>query len=566
MKKIYGFAALAATLALGACSSEEPNVQPGNSSENLVPGGYLAVNVVAPTGTRAAVDGFEQGTEAESAVSSAYFLLFDKDGEQLSMQSKALDDNNLNQPGPSDTPHLSHVWNAVLVVGSEPETEGAPATGVPAVTADKLLVVLNITEAQSEALKNKSLSEVTAIVANYEAEMKADNSDDPKPLVMSNSAYKNLENQIVTAVPISGNISTTYEGAFESPVEVFVDRVTAKVVYADDADGFNISGTDVTLQDGTASGTEGTLTPRIDGYYLANKASESYLVKNIDNSWGNGFYDFANRRSYWALMPAAAQAAPTDAEDSFFKNLSWKDHANKGTSTSGFFYTQENTSAYKTSFLIAATLMTTDATGKEVPANIVKYAGQYYSYANFQNQIAQNVANRGFRVTNTTSTGDNSQETAKETIAANCFKMSNQEGNKSYKTYSVIDEEKLKETYGENVKIVSADGAESSITAINNYLKSDVNQYFYWNEGKCYYFLNIGDQLLAEGFKEGIVRNHIYAITLQSLKGLGTPVFDPDKVIIPEKWEDNDQFFVAATVKANSWKWVEQNLNLDFGK
>ena len=60
---------------------------------------------------------------------------------------------------------------------------------------------------------------------------------------------------------------------------------------------------------------------------------------------------------------------------------------------------------------------------------------------------------------------------------------------------------------------------------------------------------------------KGIVRNHIYKTTVTKIAGLGTPVYDPDQVIYPEKPEDNDHY-IAAEIDILSWRIVENNYEL----
>lgn len=57
-----------------------------------------------------------------------------------------------------------------------------------------------------------------------------------------------------------------------------------------------------------------------------------------------------------------------------------------------------------------------------------------------------------------------------------------------------------------------------------------------WTDGDTYYFFDIKHL----GNKTGVVRNHIYDANVTKLVGLGTPVYDPEEIIYPEKPEDDD--------------------------
>jgi hypothetical protein len=82
-----------------------------------------------------------------------------------------------------------------------------------------------------------------------------------------------------------------------------------------------------------------------------------------------------------------------------------------------------------------------------------------------------------------------------------------------------------------------------------------------WNDGKTYYFLPIAH--LADSGKNAIVRNHVYKMNLNSVSGLGTPVPNADKVIVPEKVEGDELSYIAASVYVLKWKVVENNVDLN---
>ena len=81
-----------------------------------------------------------------------------------------------------------------------------------------------------------------------------------------------------------------------------------------------------------------------------------------------------------------------------------------------------------------------------------------------------------------------------------------------------------------------------------------------WTDGKCYYYVNV-EHFGSDAYSVGIVRNHWYNLTINSIKGLGTPVFNPDEEIDPDKPEE-ENYFVAAEVKILKWKMVSQSVDL----
>ena len=87
----------------------------------------------------------------------------------------------------------------------------------------------------------------------------------------------------------------------------------------------------------------------------------------------------------------------------------------------------------------------------------------------------------------------------------------------------------------------------------------------FWNDGMAYWYVNIehfGTDAAGNALN-GIVRNHVYDLSLNSLKGLGVPVFDPDREIIPDIPVDEDGFYIAARINILKWKVVSQDVNFE---
>ena len=75
--------------------------------------------------------------------------------------------------------------------------------------------------------------------------------------------------------------------------------------------------------------------------------------------------------------------------------------------------------------------------------------------------------------------------------------------------------------------------------------------------------LKFYDDVFDECHKYGIVRNHIYDIAINSVSGLGTPVLDPEEVIVPQK-PTNDETYLGARINILSWRVVKQNIDLEW--
>lgn len=82
-----------------------------------------------------------------------------------------------------------------------------------------------------------------------------------------------------------------------------------------------------------------------------------------------------------------------------------------------------------------------------------------------------------------------------------------------------------------------------------------------WNKGG-YYYLTIKHLGAAGKTAEyGLVRNHVYTVEVSGIEGLGTPVYDPDEIIIPEQVEHVTSN-IAARINVLSWKIVSQSVTL----
>ena len=59
----------------------------------------------------------------------------------------------------------------------------------------------------------------------------------------------------------------------------------------------------------------------------------------------------------------------------------------------------------------------------------------------------------------------------------------------------------------------------------------------------------------------GVVRNHYYQTIINKVENLGTAVYDPNEIIVPNN-EDKETYFIGASVYILSWKIVNQGVDL----
>lgn len=565
-----------------ACSNDDEIVSGGEGTDgNDSDCKYITVNIVSPrsagtAGTRGVTGNtgdFIPGEGNENAVGSAVFLFFDDKGNSTQSPVEAKLGWTDNK---STTPAVEKISTTTIIIAGNTQPS-------------QILAVLNPPAKYFDAVNGMNLTDVCKRVNDYGAYGENE-------FVMSNSVYVETQdaegNDLATSVEvnatdITGHTFKTQKEAEGKAVDIYVERILAKVITSATPDGF-AKGAKIKIGE-----TEYPITQTIEGIEIANIAKKSRLVKSIENwdknNWTasikNAGYDWEwndpdNKRSYWAVTPS----------DNGFVNRSWtainegiKDSENAweyeplAPTAEHTFYIQPNTYAgKKTSVLVTATLKNEEGE----PFTFLRWAGQYYFkdaikegdktiVPSFLKQYAQLLHNANFEIKFEKEDGTIvycdidegdlrwlTTDEHKTLVDANTIK--------GYQMTA-----KLSKTTGlEIVRLNSTTNEKesSSITAVNNFLLETQNLCWLWEGGKCYYFVNIehsGPKIDGGiNFHEGVVRNHIYDLNLESLTGVGVPVFNPDEEIIPEKPSD-DLYYLAAKINILKWKLVKQNVKFE---
>ena len=257
-------------------------------------------------------------------------------------------------------------------------------------------------------------------------------------------------------------------------------------------------------------GEDVAFVPTITGMALVNTNPRSYLLKNIEGvenfiTWP-AWNDPTNFRSYWATSAASEE----------YETLSWSDVENAKTVEEAIEYCHENTSATTTKLLVAAQF-----TANGTYQTVFKFNGTYFTETGLKNYIL----NQYFGGTTVT-------------VDDMSFVPATDENKKDW-----------------HVELKLADTEHSDIVGSVN--AKNISQ---WTDGMCYYYVDV-EHFGPEGYDLGVVRNHWYKLTINSIAGLGTPVVDPDQPIDPDKPEE-ENFYVAAQVNILKWKMVSQTVDL----
>lgn len=561
-----------ALLGLAACSEKENATNTGEVEQS-----YIAINLLsADADTRAPEDsyGFDEGTDNERAINSAYFFFFDENGNPFKVNAPA-DDEPAHQPGGEKNylsltitggtsqsgQNISDIKSAILILKT-----------YKGVYPSKVVAVLNWTPADNTYTLNQ-LHEVV------------DNSlgNDEDGYVMSNSVYADKLGNIVDATPISAeNIKKTAAEAEAAPINIYVERTAAKIAVTSSVDNFMFD-TEKESDFITLSGlrTEKVFV-KIHGWELYNDYTSTNLLKNINPEWdpaaiGLTWNDIPYYRSYWA------QSQDVDPDDKF----SWQydDWAAKGYQTgygfnvaSGTIYTDrktytycgENTNRinatpdYSTKVILKGQLMKKDG-ANYVPLELARWYGTEYAGNDaLRTAVANSVK---FTMYYSTDGGTTFHSIRPEdimcvggsSIGVDSYKVGFQLSTTGKSnTWYKYDSENGYVEFGDNG--VSGD----NIIKANEYLKS-IEPALMYNEGQTYYIVDI--KHLGNSGKPteyGVVRNHVYLIDIKSIKGYGAPVYSGLDYIVdnPGYPIENESSYVAAKINVLSWKVVKQTVNI----
>ena len=572
ISNLFPFACVA--LMMSACASDKEEIgsgtRPGSDPQ------YLAVNIVnvgaTPT-TRAA--GYENGTAEESAIKKVRFYFFNGDGSPYLIKNPGITgidgggDKNWLEASPADdsstsgTPsQIEKITQTVLVIN-----------GVQSAAPAAIVAVVNPGTVDAATLQNEKggdvmrLSELRYSAVGRNFYKKHATTGAVSEFVMSNSVYVNAGEDVCASL-VAGHVTTSAETAKAKPVDLYVERVVAKVTADVDNEAFEHgNGTNwETNKYGTKNpvGKSGDydVYAVIEGWGLANENGKAEIEKQVNKTWADGTLGFTPwttsdyHRCFWEKSVGFdAGTGGNQPVNPTFNQLKAK--------MQDVLYTLPNTPESKvtnlkdndlTKFAVAATLKYKDAAGNWHNAEICRYNGvsilgidnlkrqvaltfsQYYTSTDATNYTQLSKDDIDFKDPD----GTMQQYLVTPTLANDAT------GTKKYYTKTNTG---TTSTFTEvpKAKVLAAIEAD----------KAEIRR-----DGKAYYYVPIkhlgGTGELAE---YGIVRNHFYKITLTGIKGFGTPVYDPDKVVDPivPTYENT---YLAARVQVLQWRVVNQNASL----
>lgn len=595
MKKITMFSSVLATalmMTVVSCSSSD-DITGGNGNGNAEgTTSYIAINLNsvgnAPA-SRAYNQGsgtYDDGETNENKITKVRFYFYNADGTSYTLQSAGengekpsknyidynvgLDKDNKGNQGTT----VSGATSAVLVLNGESNV--APAAMLTVVNPDVNTAMLG------EAPANRW--------STMRTEMKGQKFNDAtNGFMMSNSTYEDGGKDLCTT-QLTGKTFSSAADAKNSPVDVFVERVNAKVkttvgdanfvkVTTDvELDGVNFKGKYktkdpvgklATIQpDGTTKETD--VYAYIDAWGLGDEDSWAMLYKQIDvQNWTDATLGFsatnpwsvaAYHRCFWGKSVAFGGTSTNSPVNHPYKEIK----AELGTA----LYTLPNTptsynegvftdpmKSYLTKIMVAARLAYDDA-GTVRPAEICTYKGQkFLGKDNVKTVIAREL--RTYYKKNTGAGESYTQIEASDIDFSS--KVTSTSGLK-LQNYQVVADLRsgLTELFlkkGGSYEPV----AVATVKAEMQQAPVDIS-----NGGKTYYYTpikHLGKENTPAEY--GVVRNHSYQVEISSIKGFGTPVYNPDTEIITPVLPCDDKTYLAAKISVLSWRVVSSTVDLD---
>lgn len=588
MKNFFNLSSVLATalmVTVVSCSSSDDITGGNGNAEGTT--SYIAINLNsvgnAPT-SRAYNQGegtYDDGEPNENKINTVRFYFYNADGTSYTLQSagekgsKNYIDFNFNADlgGGNHDNTVSGTTSAVLVLNGESNV--APAT---------MLAVVN------PGVNTEMLDGVTANRwSTMRTEMKGTKfNDETKGFIMSNSTYEDGGKDLCTT-QLTGKTFSSADEATNNPVEVFVERVNAKVKTTVDDANFEIVNTDVELDGVNFNGKYKTKAPvgklatilpdgstkntdvyaYIEAWGLGDEDGQAMLYKQIDaQNWTDATLGFsatnpwsvaAYHRCFWGKSVAFGGTSTNSPVNHPYKDIK----ANLGTA----LYTLPNTpTSYDgvfanpmksnlTKIMVAARLAYTDG-GEVLPAEICTYKGQKFLGKDNVKKVIASELNTYYKKTNSTTTGDTYTQIEASDIDFSSKVTSTSE--LKLQNYQVVADLKgLTELYqkkGGNFEPVEV----TKVKAEMQQAPVDISK-----GGRTYYYTPIKHLGKVDSPAEyGVVRNHSYQVKISSIKGFGTPVYNPDSEIIPTLPSD-DLTYLAAKISVLSWRVVSDKVNLD---
>lgn len=562
MKKNSLFMSVLASLFMLGCSHEEiaPNGEDnGNGNGNS----YMSINLVSSDATDSrASTGYEDGEDAENKVTKVRFYFFNGTGGAALVKLKG--DKYVNyydwtpgqgdQTGDKDDDDVESILSATIVINTAEQDK------LPVMVA----AVVNPTITDDIS---RGLSDLKAHVADYATNLLTTEGK----FVMYNAVYA-ANNTDVSATSIKPeNLRSTEADAKANPIKIYVERNVAKVS-VEIAAGFDANTKRLKLQQVVNNDAETKtyedlkvdgkqIYLELEGWDLTAESNEGRLVKKINPAW-SGWNWNGSHRSFWAINSMSDNVKNVYGNyDVITNTFNTALYTNENAQKADIAPIEGKKNLNNTKVILKGKLC--DADGNAY--TIVRHLGAYFIddpttltglKKNILNQLALNKHYYYADGTGRTEIGEGDIDI----VAVENQSTNEQSDNNCYVYAQLSEAGKAKTWYASTLQ---EDLSTVDNNTINNDLKNKelITWALVWKSGMTYYYYYI--KHLAESNETGVVRNHVYKTKVTKIAGLGTPVYDPSKVIYPEQPGKNENY-IAAEINILSWRIVSNEYELEW--
>lgn len=302
MKKIYLPLALAATLALGACSSDNVVDNGGSNPIDLSKGGFVKMSLNLPTdnnrGSRAELN---DGLANEYGIKNAYLVLFEGGDDENAATIKgayALSNSDFEAVG-DDPNHVTLTKRIAFANDTKKPSESNKHIYALVVLNNNGLFTVDGTSHELAFASNVTPGEYTKTknFANFSKVIASTSTDGTTPFasnVATNGIFMtnaplctepggatapSTDAKIKTLADVTNNIYTTEAEAKSKPAaEIYVERAVAKVTVQQGTEG---------KLEANKGNTASEISYTLNSWAIDNTNKKSYIVRQYDKSWNS---------------------------------------------------------------------------------------------------------------------------------------------------------------------------------------------------------------------------------------------------------------------------------------
>lgn len=294
MKKIYLPLALAATLALGACSSDNVVDNGGSNPIDLSKGGFVKMSLNLPTdNNRGSRTDLDDGLDNEYGIKNAYLVLFEGGDDENAATIKgayALSNSDFEAVG--DTPnHVTLTKRIAFANDTKKPSDSSKHIYALVVLNNNGLFTVDATKHELTFAANVTPGAYATIAnfANFSKALASTSTDGTTPFasnVTNNGIFMtnaplctkpggatapSTDAKIKTLADVTNNIYTTEAEAKSKPAaEIYVERAVAKVTVQDKNDKLMANQ---------------KISYKLYNWVVDNTNKKSYIVRQYDKDW-----------------------------------------------------------------------------------------------------------------------------------------------------------------------------------------------------------------------------------------------------------------------------------------